>query len=156
MSDPEIAAPAVTRALVGAGADVLSIGESRHSLEDVYLELIDEDVEAKPMSFSRRRVAGNHCQGAPRVPSQPLRDRVRDGDLLPLIFITVPTIQLLTVSAAAATSKLNARIGLSLLYMLVIPAARAVRSRRLLGGRRARAGHARADPYHARSAARSS
>jgi len=25
---------------------VLSIGESRHSLEDVYLELIDEDVEA--------------------------------------------------------------------------------------------------------------
>ena len=29
-----------------AGADVLSIGESRHSLEDVYLELIDEDMEA--------------------------------------------------------------------------------------------------------------
>jgi len=25
---------------------VLSIAESRHSLEDVYLELIDEDVEA--------------------------------------------------------------------------------------------------------------
>jgi ABC-2 type transport system ATP-binding protein len=32
---------------VGAGADILSIAESRHSLEDVYLELIDEDVEAK-------------------------------------------------------------------------------------------------------------
>jgi ABC-2 type transport system ATP-binding protein len=31
---------------VAAGADVLSIGESRHSLEDVYLELIDEDKEA--------------------------------------------------------------------------------------------------------------
>ena len=46
MSDPAVAAPAVTRALVAAGADVLSIGESRHSLEDVYLELIDEDVEA--------------------------------------------------------------------------------------------------------------
>ncbi len=45
-SDPDVAAPAVTRALVAAGADVLSIGESRHSLEDVYLELIDEDVEA--------------------------------------------------------------------------------------------------------------
>jgi hypothetical protein len=27
---------------------VLSIAESRHSLEDVYLELIDEDVEAAP------------------------------------------------------------------------------------------------------------
>jgi len=41
VSDPTVAAPAVTRALVAAGADVLSIGEARHSLEDVYLELID-------------------------------------------------------------------------------------------------------------------
>ena len=39
-----MAAPAVTRA-VSAGADVLSIGESRHSLEDVYLELIDDPSE---------------------------------------------------------------------------------------------------------------
>jgi ABC-2 type transport system ATP-binding protein len=46
-SDPAVAAPAVTRALVAASADVLSIGESRHSLEDVYLELIGEDVEAR-------------------------------------------------------------------------------------------------------------
>jgi ABC-2 type transport system ATP-binding protein len=37
----------VTRALVSAGTDVLSIAESRHSLEDVYLELIAEDVEAQ-------------------------------------------------------------------------------------------------------------
>jgi ABC-2 type transport system ATP-binding protein len=48
VSDPAIAAPAVTRALVAAGADVLSIGETLHSLEDVYLELIDEDTEARP------------------------------------------------------------------------------------------------------------
>jgi ABC-2 type transport system ATP-binding protein len=47
VSDTQIAAPAVTRALVQAGADVLSVGESRHSLEDVYLELIDEDEEAR-------------------------------------------------------------------------------------------------------------
>ena len=33
--------PAGLRALVAAGADVLSIGEAQHSLEDVYLELID-------------------------------------------------------------------------------------------------------------------
>jgi ABC-2 type transport system ATP-binding protein len=46
VSDPRVAAPEVTRGLVGAGADVLSIGEAQHSLEDVYLELIDEDVEA--------------------------------------------------------------------------------------------------------------
>ena len=38
-------APGVTRALVAAGADVVFVGESRHTLEDVYLELIDEDVE---------------------------------------------------------------------------------------------------------------
>ena len=42
VSDSAVAAPAVTRALVAAEADVLSIGEKQHSLEDVYLELIDE------------------------------------------------------------------------------------------------------------------
>jgi ABC-2 type transport system ATP-binding protein len=47
VSDPTLAAPAVARALIRAGADILSIAESHHSLEDVYLELIDEDVEAK-------------------------------------------------------------------------------------------------------------
>ena len=46
VSDPTVAAPAVTRALVADGADVLSIGESRHSLEDVYLKLVDADKEA--------------------------------------------------------------------------------------------------------------
>jgi ABC-2 type transport system ATP-binding protein len=46
VSDSAVAAPAVTRALVAADADMLSIGESHHSLEDVYLELIDEDTEA--------------------------------------------------------------------------------------------------------------
>jgi ABC-2 type transport system ATP-binding protein len=47
VSDAAAAAPAATRALLAAGADVLSIAESRHSLEDVYLELIDEDREAR-------------------------------------------------------------------------------------------------------------
>jgi ABC-2 type transport system ATP-binding protein len=42
VSDPAQATPAVTRALVAAGADVLSITESRHTLEDVYLELVDD------------------------------------------------------------------------------------------------------------------
>jgi ABC-2 type transport system ATP-binding protein len=44
--DPDAAAPEVARALVQAGADILSITESRRSLEDVYFQLIDEDVEA--------------------------------------------------------------------------------------------------------------
>ena len=43
IADAAVAAPAVTRALVKAGADVLSISEAHHSLEDVYLELIDEN-----------------------------------------------------------------------------------------------------------------
>jgi ABC-2 type transport system ATP-binding protein len=46
IDDARTAAPAVTRALVAAGADVLSLAEARHSLEDVYLELIEDDVEA--------------------------------------------------------------------------------------------------------------
>jgi ABC-type Na+ efflux pump permease subunit len=41
---------------------------------------------------------------------------------LPLIFIVVPTVQLLTVPAAVSSSKLDTRIGISLLYLLLIPA----------------------------------
>jgi ABC-2 type transport system ATP-binding protein len=47
VSDTRLAAPAVARALVAAGADILALSEERHSLEDVYLELIDDDVEAR-------------------------------------------------------------------------------------------------------------
>jgi len=47
VTDPDAAAPGIARALVHANADILSIVESHHSLEDVYLELVDEDVEAK-------------------------------------------------------------------------------------------------------------
>jgi ABC-2 type transport system ATP-binding protein len=47
VSDPTIAAPEATRALVAAGADVLSLTESRHTLEDVYLQLVvDADAKA--------------------------------------------------------------------------------------------------------------
>ena len=42
VSDSTVAAPAVTRALVAAGADVLSISEAQHSLEEVYLELVNQ------------------------------------------------------------------------------------------------------------------
>jgi ABC-2 type transport system ATP-binding protein len=45
VSDAAVAAPAITRALVAADADVLTIAESQHTLEDVYLELIDQDRE---------------------------------------------------------------------------------------------------------------
>jgi ABC-2 type transport system ATP-binding protein len=42
VSDTAVAAPAAVRALVKAGVDVLSISESQPSLEDVYLEFVDE------------------------------------------------------------------------------------------------------------------
>jgi ABC-2 type transport system ATP-binding protein len=45
VSDVAAAAPAVTRALAAAGADVLSISESQHSLQDVYLEMIGDAAE---------------------------------------------------------------------------------------------------------------
>src|SRR6266536_1770467 len=40
----------------------------------------------------------------------------------PLLFVILPTIQLLLVNASASSAKLDAHIGLSLLYMLMIPA----------------------------------
>jgi ABC-2 type transport system ATP-binding protein len=46
VSEQAVAAPAVTRALVAAGAEVLSVSQSHHWLEDVYLELVDQDEEA--------------------------------------------------------------------------------------------------------------
>jgi ABC-2 type transport system ATP-binding protein len=46
VADPDQTAPALTRAVVEAGADLLTLTPSRHSLEDVYLQLIDTDVEA--------------------------------------------------------------------------------------------------------------
>ena len=47
VADPRTAAPEVTRALVAAGADVLSLSEDKHSLEEVYLQLVGEDAEAR-------------------------------------------------------------------------------------------------------------
>ncbi len=46
VKDPVQAAPAVTRALVAAGADVLQIAEQRASLEEVYLQLITGEEKA--------------------------------------------------------------------------------------------------------------
>ena len=63
VSDPARAAPAVTRALVAADADVLEIAESQHSLEEVYLELVDEQ-RLSPLTQQSPR-------GASEQPSSP-------------------------------------------------------------------------------------
>ena len=48
VTSPRSVAPELTRALVAAGADVLSLAEARHSLEDVYLELVDDAAGSRP------------------------------------------------------------------------------------------------------------
>ena len=48
VADPDATAPDLVRALVRAGADICSIAESSHSLEDVYLQLVDDDGEEQP------------------------------------------------------------------------------------------------------------
>jgi ABC-2 type transport system ATP-binding protein len=40
LDDPETHNPEIIRALVGVGADIQFVGELRHSLEDVYLQLV--------------------------------------------------------------------------------------------------------------------
>jgi ABC-2 type transport system ATP-binding protein len=41
LDEPEAQNPQLVRVLVGAGADIQFVGELRHSLEDIYLQLID-------------------------------------------------------------------------------------------------------------------
>jgi ABC-2 type transport system ATP-binding protein len=43
VTDLDGVAPGVVRALVAVGADVLSVGESRHTLEDVYMQLVEKE-----------------------------------------------------------------------------------------------------------------
>jgi len=40
LDDPEVHNPHIIRTLVGLGAEILFVGELRHSLEDVYLQLV--------------------------------------------------------------------------------------------------------------------
>ncbi len=46
MDDPEILNPQIIRILVDRGADIQFVGELRHSLEDVYLQTIQDSQEA--------------------------------------------------------------------------------------------------------------
>jgi ABC-2 type transport system ATP-binding protein len=47
VTDADVAAPAAARAVLAAGGDLLALTPTRHSLEDVYLQMIDTDVEAE-------------------------------------------------------------------------------------------------------------
>ncbi len=60
VSEPAVAAPAVTRALVAAGSDVRSISDSHHSLEDVYLELIGAEAKASRKDENEHEARPGH------------------------------------------------------------------------------------------------
>jgi len=72
------------------------------------------------VSFSRRRVAA--------ITVKELQDYrhnrfvIATMAFLPVLFIALPIVQLLITPAVEASSRLDARVGLSLLYMLLIPA----------------------------------
>ena len=42
LNEPEVHNPEIVRMLVGKGADVQFVGELKHSLEDVYLQLVEK------------------------------------------------------------------------------------------------------------------
>jgi ABC-2 type transport system ATP-binding protein len=65
VTDPAKAAPAVTRALVAADADVLTIAEERASLEDIYLQLVGDtpDKDRRRTTSSARHQAIQESAG---------------------------------------------------------------------------------------------
>ena len=118
-TDTQKAAPDITRALVAADADVLSIGESHHSLEDVYLELIDEDREAlaRMRRLSRIRITA--------LLRKELRVYRRSSSIIlataviPAVFLIQPLVEVFATptSADAVLRRHN-----ELIYLLAIPA----------------------------------
>jgi ABC-2 type transport system permease protein len=72
------------------------------------------------MSFSWTRVGA--------ILQKELRDYRRNRfvvltmAVLPLIFIVAPIVQLFSINASVASARLDTRIGVSLLYMLIVPA----------------------------------
>ena len=72
------------------------------------------------MSFSWARVVA--------ILQKELRDYRRNRFViytmaaLPLLFLAIPIVQLFPIDASSASAKLDTRIGLSLLYMLILPA----------------------------------
>ena len=114
VSDPTIAAPEVTRALVAAGADVLSIAESRHSLEDVYLELVDSDAKAgADVTMSATRIRA--------IFHKELRDYRRNRSIvwgMALMSLMYFVITFLLILSQPAT---DPQIGAPLFFMLFIP-----------------------------------
>ncbi len=148
VTDPAQAAPAVTRALVAAGADVLSIGEPRHSLEDVYLELVDgrrgpDADEQRARRASARSSARSSRSSGATGSSSSRRPSCRSSSS------SVPRRSILAIKASAAEHRAGQAGRLFAVLAAADPGLRARAAERVLGGRGARAGHARAGADHA-------
>ncbi len=55
VDDPASETPGLVRALVRAGADIVSVGDAKHSLEEIYLELVSDKVEADAAGASESK-----------------------------------------------------------------------------------------------------
>ena len=103
-----------------AGVDIRSIAESRHSLEDV----------SSSSSTKTSRLRGEELQLGQglAILQKELRDDRRNRFViytmaaLPLLFLAIPIVQLFTVNAPSTSARVDTRIGISLLYMLILPA----------------------------------
>ena len=126
---------------------MLSIVESRHSLEDVYLELIDEDPEAA----AAMRLDAGRIRAVVRKEFRALRrNRFIIGTMavLPLVFLITPMIEIFRLSPGIPEQVVQRLAGSTFLLLLIIPVVVPGRHRRLLGGGRARAGDAGAAAHH--------
>ena len=113
------AAPVVTRALVAAGADVLSIAQSRHTLEDVYLRANRRHRGQPAMSASTARVGAVIRKELAEFRRNRLI--VTTAAVLPVLFLIGPTASMLTIKASALSTALDKRVDYALFLPLLVP-----------------------------------
>ncbi len=109
----------MARALVAAGADVLSIAQSRHTLEDVYLGLVGDAEREPAMSASTARVGAVVRKELAELRRNRLI--VTTAAMLPVIFLVAPTVSILTIKASALSPGLGKGIDRSLFLPLMVP-----------------------------------
>ena len=103
----------------------------------MYLELIDEDVEA------RTTMMGLDAARIRAVVRKELRDYRRKRSIvvtmaiLPCIFLIQPVLTIFLTPASTASSTLDKTVSFSLLFLLLDPGHHALHPRRVLGCRRA-------------------
>ena len=96
---------------------MLSIAESRHSVEDVYLELI-EDTEGRTDEHERDPDRRRHPRS---LEFRRNRFILITAAILPIVFLISPTVSILALKASAVSTVLEKRVQTSLFLPLLIP-----------------------------------